>query len=536
MTAVAAPQPHSSPTELSAARHGAARLPLLALLIVFSLGITGFTIWLKTNALINWRYTSDMFVVDSMLQETLRGHFVVEYTYGRQFGDHALLILLVLIPIKWLLGKHMVWFLILISPLMLLVAGWIMVWIARQLAGIHWALFVGFLWFMTAGVIQGPFEETFGLHIDTIAGFPEVVMAAFLLLRDERGPSRGASIGAIAATCVFCLVKEEMSLLAIIFYGLLLTQKRSRLHVAGLCVSLAIFVGQLIVIKLSRSPWSRTNELLFRQVMEIFQTQGASYLFNAKRWNYWTTILPVMGAMYVLVALCRRINVFAACLFLVGSLKLGFAWFAQDFDPYSWHNYSALTMLNGSIILQALELRHVAIDKPRFAQAIATALVICFAAWFLTVERAGAKEQVRRTEVWKKRTKSLRHPLLDIQSRMDKSKVVSIALNSDIAWVDGWRYTFFPNGITTNLTGYVHYLVIHKNQTHPRLATSGFVRIYQNGSWRLYQRKKFLPGELESRQAFIDYYGADSIGADEKNERKRKQKKRPATTQAGITR
>src|SRR5215218_902183 len=118
MTAVAAPH-IQSPPEPSPAPTRAAYRCLFVLLIIFSLAISSFTIWLKANALINWRYTSDMFVVDSMLQETLRGHFVVEYTYGRQFGDHALLILLLLIPIKWVLGKHMVWFLILISPMTL---------------------------------------------------------------------------------------------------------------------------------------------------------------------------------------------------------------------------------------------------------------------------------------------------------------------------------------------------------------------------------------------------------------------------------
>jgi len=188
--------------------------------------------------------------VDTMLQETLRGHFIVEYTYGRQFGDHALLILLPLIPIKALAGKHMVWLLILISPLVLLASGWIIVWAVRRVAGLNWAILAGFLWFFSIGVVRGPFEETFGLHIDTIGGFAAAVMAALLWLRNERGPSRSVSIAAIAATCFFCLIKEEMALLSILFYCLLLTQKRTRLHVAGLLFSAAIFGLELLVIKI----------------------------------------------------------------------------------------------------------------------------------------------------------------------------------------------------------------------------------------------------------------------------------------------
>src|SRR5256885_1124100 len=185
MTSLAEPHQQLIPVEHEAPA-GARRAArwLLALLVIVSLAITGFTIAIKCHALANWRYTSDMFVVDTMLQETLRGHFIVEYTYGRQFGDHALLILLPLIPIKALAGKHMVWLLILISPLTLLASGWIIVWVVRRAAGWNWAILAGFLWFFSIGVVRGPFEETFGLHIDTIGGFAAAVMVALLWLRD----------------------------------------------------------------------------------------------------------------------------------------------------------------------------------------------------------------------------------------------------------------------------------------------------------------------------------------------------------------
>src|SRR5688572_32726086 len=99
MTSVVEPQlpltQHDSHSSRSSGCGPAARW-LLALLVVLSLPTIGLTIWLKCDAMASWRYTSDMFIADTMLQETLRGHFVVEYTYGRQFGDHALLILLFL--------------------------------------------------------------------------------------------------------------------------------------------------------------------------------------------------------------------------------------------------------------------------------------------------------------------------------------------------------------------------------------------------------------------------------------------------------
>jgi len=72
--------------------------------------------------------------------------------------------------------------------------------------------------------------------------------------------------------------------------------------------------------------------------------------------------------------------------------------------------------------------------------------------------------------------------------------------------------------------------------THPALAQSGFVRVRQNRFYRLYQRKKYLPGELESREAFIRYYGVDSIGAEPTASKKKKKKRQPTTIASGDAR
>ena len=58
-------------------------LAALAILLPALIGV------LKIGALTTWQCTSDLFTHDGMLQETLRGHFFMEYAYGRQLGDHA---------------------------------------------------------------------------------------------------------------------------------------------------------------------------------------------------------------------------------------------------------------------------------------------------------------------------------------------------------------------------------------------------------------------------------------------------------------
>ena len=96
--------------------------------------------------------------------------------------------------------------------------------------------------------------------------------------------------------------------------------------------------------------------------------------------------------------------------------------------------------------------------------------------------------------------------------------------------MNGYRYTFFPNGITTTATGIADYIVIARaDEARATRELSVFTRIYQNGRYRLYQRKGFLPGELDSRQAFIRRYGADVIGAGPKAPG-RKKKHAPATS------
>src|SRR5687768_18401136 len=92
------------------------RWPAL-LLACLALGLLIVISVLKINALTAWRYTSDLFTVDTLLQETLRGNFAMEFAYGRQFGDHACLIFLAMLPLKWLLGAKMVHLLVVLPAI-----------------------------------------------------------------------------------------------------------------------------------------------------------------------------------------------------------------------------------------------------------------------------------------------------------------------------------------------------------------------------------------------------------------------------------
>src|SRR3954447_24797505 len=87
---------------------------LVAALAVALPTVVGF---LKISAMLSWRYTSDIFSHDAMIQETLRGHFMMDFAYGCEFGDHAYWILLLLLPVKLLIGQRMVFLTVLLTPI-----------------------------------------------------------------------------------------------------------------------------------------------------------------------------------------------------------------------------------------------------------------------------------------------------------------------------------------------------------------------------------------------------------------------------------
>jgi hypothetical protein len=505
----------------------------LALLIALALFVPAFTIFLKLNALYNWRYTSDLFVIDTMLQETLRGHFMMEYTYGCQFGDHACLILLLAVPIKWIIGSHMTSVLVLVSPVTQFVCGIDFFTCIRAVAGMRWAIFATVLFFLSLGSIHGPFEFTWGFHIDTISGFVLVALAAILLRREICGPARWVTVSAIVTICIFALLKEEMALLGGIFFTILLIRKRDPLYIGGLLICIAIFAIEMLVIRVCRTQWNRTNGALAGNIIHFFGDIGfRQFLFSRERLSYWSIIVTLVGIMVACVAISRRLNLFAAALLVTGLVKLAFAWSGNDFDLWAWHDYPAIVMLCGAIILQSLEFRHLSGGgRWMLARTAPAALLILFAGWFFSVEIPYAIGQARTNTTYVRRTAGFKPAMLDLKKHVDKSKVVSMPLYSLIEWTDGHRYAPFPGGITWNVVGAADYVIILRTDDATKIPElKVFVPIYQNGRYRLFARKGYLPGERESREAFIEKFGPDALG--EKPKSGGKKKKNPPATSA----
>ncbi|HEX8524395.1 MAG TPA: hypothetical protein VF669_19220 [Tepidisphaeraceae bacterium] len=506
------------------------------LILLLGLAIAATVIALKFSALHSWRYTSDLFVIDTMFQETLRGDFMMEYTYGCQFGDHACLIFLLGIPIKYLLRQNMVYALLLVSPVTLIGCGPILYFAIRSIAGAAWALLGALLYFLSLGVIRGPFEVVFGFHIDTISGYIATAIAVLLLERHEVKRTRSLTLLTLALIIIFITLKEEMALLGIFFFIMLLIWKRDWLHWTGLALSIVAFGVEMGLTHYLRTPWNRTNERLVGHLITSFRRDGIHFLFSHEKTGYWIAIFTLIAAMSTLIIICKRISIIAAALFAIGLAKLAFGWAVNDFDLFAWHNYPAVCMLTGGIILQSLELRRLPPPNLRLIKPAVAALLVLSIGWFIVGEARYAVVQARLNRMEKKKNLPFMPAIADVQKHIpEKSKVVAIPRYSVASWTAGWRYSFFPHGITQSPMGIADYIVVTRNKERyavPELRV--FSQIYQNGKYKLFLRKKFLPGELESREKFAKRFGEDSIGPNptpaQRNRKKKAKQKHPAVT------
>jgi hypothetical protein len=523
----------TAPASLHSPRSRAPEI-VVALIAIALPALIGF---LKINALIAWRYTSDLFHIDLVLQETLRGYFTMDFAYGRQFGDHACLIFLLLLPVKFALGKFMVFLLVLLPAITLSLCGVILFTTARAIAGSWPAALIAGIYFFSLGVIEGPFDRIYGFHIDTLAGYVAVAMAALLMRTDRQGFHPAPAIVAIV---LFGMLKEEMALLGIVFFAILLVlphhdRQRSRVHWIGLFISIGLFITEMILIRLSRTRWNRGNEKLVHDMLADIQRMGVfDFFFSPNKYGYWLAIVTLLSALTLAAVLSRRINRYALALAGMGLCKFAFSWAPSDFDLWSWHNYPAVVMLTGAICLQLIDLFDLKVDArpPRMAAITLRGFAILSIAAFVLFEGPFIAREMRRNREARVERNGWQPAMIDVMREADKInpgrlKVVSIPKFSAYEWTEKYRYAFFPRGITNSVQGVADLLILPRNKAavaDTREATA-FERVYQNGRYRLFRRIAILPEEQASRDEFIDMFGRDAIGVPAQRPKKKPPRK-----------
>ena len=512
---------------------------------IISLGllliVTCLVLKYKLMVLFSHGYTSDMFSFDQGMQESFRGNLSLEYFYGRFLGDHAYWFLILLLPLKALLGKHMVMLLILLGPASF-VGSALLLWRAlKNSAGAAEASLCTIPYLLTVNILMGLGEPTFGFHPDTLSGFLAVGFTAALVERQRQIDSGQASKKVtglfIALLIVFMSLKEEMTLLAVVYFAVLMLFERSRWQINALHSAWVVLVAQFVSIRLLETPWNRTNALLLHNLFSQAQAHGVlSLIWGPTTRQYWSIVSVSLLLTGLPFLLARARNRFALALAVIGLVKLGLGLIViRDAVTSTWHNFPGLVMLSGACALQlhalfqppVAEARRPLAGASNWRALVALSAVIGISCWRTAVtDMPKAESMIRQTfrtsPANRTELEARALALAQIKKDMDPAKVVALNGYTSIDWCDGYRYAFFPRGVTDYPVAIADYIIADKlfADAHMSDYLSGptgrqeFEPRAKNAFFVLWQRKAVAPEHLEERQKFVRYFGSKAIGGD----------------------
>jgi hypothetical protein len=475
----------------------------------------------KLNALVAWRYTSDLFNFDQMLQQTMHGRFGLEYTYGNMFGDHAYLSLLVLVPVKAFAGAGMAGILLLCGPLAF-VLGLVAFLATSEATDPLAAAAVSMVMLLHLGLGQGLLEITYGFAPDIVSGFAAMAMAAALdaLLERRTTISRGVRGVFIVSALVFLLTKEEMALLGILFFGVLALDRRARAWrrsaLGWLAASAAILIGDFLLIRICQSPWNRTDLALLHGLLDrAWSGELALLLRSSDARPYLIFAAGSLLSFATVCVLADRVQPVAWALAAMGLAKLAFSLSVSDFDLASWHNYPAVVMLMGAVFIQwrAARSRDVAASKRRLAALFVYVLLLVEIIGAATVDGPWLWQKWQRDRLHRALVAAWSGEISWLQSHMERSRVVSIEPETATAWSGGFRVAFFPRGVSESPIGIADYVVLWRRSAATS-QLSEFAMLASTPSFTLFQRVNLAPSRRVCRRRFVERFGASAIGVD----------------------
>ncbi len=494
---------------------------IFMLLAVLSGALIGY---LKADSLHIWRYTSDLFICDTVLQESARGFIGRDFTYGNVFGDHTYLFLLPLIPLKVLLSSKMVYLLVLLGPLSYVVSSIIFFLSVKQF--LHpWKAFLLSLTYLFGFTMlyRGLFDDVHGMHGDTFAGFLAAAMTALLIWR-EYNAAHGKktlpqTVGAVFFLLAFLSLKEEMAILGILFFGIAFFFRRTAFHRNMILLSGLVFAVDLVVLKLSLTPFNRTNNALISDLFAAIQASGLNFLFNNPNATvdqlrtFWFTIALICLLFSAAAAFSKRINPYSLGLFLMGLAKLFFGLTVQDFDLFRWHDFPGLVMISAAVLFQ-----FIFVNKLKSVFQVAALLLLTLGSMFsfLRYEAPYVKEQLEWNIERKEDILVYYGELSQFMDQVDPMQVVAIPIYTAKRWV-GYRYTFYPRGISIQPQGIADFAVYPINEaahlaggfdkTLPLAELlKSFTVINRTRHFILLKRTSFSESEVPAREMFFNLW------------------------------
>lgn len=285
------------------ATSSARRLSTLGFFAVLAVWVT-IAAGLKLSAARSGAYTADLYDFHQSLRSTVDGEFFQSYVWGNVMGDHGYLFFFLLLPLYWIDPAQAFWALVVVGPLTIGAASWIIRSVLVRRGHRHPSpIALGLVAF--PGMFLLAHEPVFGFHPDMLAGPLLAVAAIALSGRTIRLQGVEVWIG-IGAFFLFALLKEEMAVLAVIFgIPFLLDRGSRRLGQLLTGTGVVVAVGSFALIEAARTPFNRGNTFLLRSLLD--ELRLAIQLPGVSRPDVLYILVPVtLGAALVYVILVNR--------------------------------------------------------------------------------------------------------------------------------------------------------------------------------------------------------------------------------------
>jgi hypothetical protein len=427
------------------------RLTISTLALLFC----GVLVLVKLGSLDAWRYTSDLFTYDQILTEALRGH-LVDYTFGWFLGEHAVLLLYLLLPIKALLGRHAVDLILLLPTLLHGLAAILLYRGLRQLGlGPFTALGSALCFLFSYRVVEALYCSDYGAQVvDTPAG-PLAALLALTAILAERGRVRPGWIWAWLLPLL--LLREDIALLAAVYFTLVSLQRRDRRHLRITIVCWAMTLAEWTLIRASATPFNFRVGALVAGTLQKLRVTSPEVLIRSLPDHYLLPLLALVGAMVVAVLIAGRWSPHPAALFVIGLLKIAMGYVAQDTNLSTWHNQPGVVMITVAIVLQLA-----VADRKRARAAMLVLLLAASGVDLFHTQLPFLELQMDRNARSQRLVAGYRVDLLPLIEQVPPERVVAIPAWTAIEWTRAGRsrFCFTPRGLTGSPRGIADYLVL----------------------------------------------------------------------------
>ncbi len=492
----------------------------LLTMVFIGMAVSAFLviIYLRFEAYRAWRYTSDLFSFYSAMRETARGNIGLEFIYGNAFGDHGYFFLILMSPLYLLFKAKSIYFLLAAAAVSYLISAIALYFTLKRFTKPTVAFLLGMIYVLGYRYIfQGLFEDIYGMHPETVSGFILVLITCiFLLSCPPRLPA--VRIGIPLLFIFYVSLKEEMALLAVLYLAIIYWMTKEKGYLSGLIIAAIFVIIDFSLIAYFRTPYNRTNAILFQQVLEYHKNASLFEHFvitlspRDEFIAYWLFVLISIPAFMFLTKLTVKKQPFIIALYACGISKMLFSYVTFDFNLLQWHNLSGVVMCVAALIL-SLAFLPSEWEKQLYISSML--LVIIAVVTFIRFDIPHIYWTHSKSIDFINRISAYTIDLDRIRQRVDPMRIVAIQGFSTRAWIYH-RFTSYPIGVDSRPIGIADYAVLPLGdakvfwrglipQNDTEVVSPSFVETDRNEYFVLYTRTSLTAEERKVRNSFLKF-------------------------------